>query len=201
MSTSNAQGRALKARGYRLGRRAEQQQQTRQRIVEAAVDLHCTVGPARTTVTQIAEKAGVQRHTVYAHFPDERSLFRACSELALSRDPLPDVESWRALAPGRHRAERGLRELYAWYQRNAGQAGCVLRDAEHHAPTREIVDARLTPTFDLAAQLLTEAVPKRSVPLVRLAIGFACWRSLSETLDPNLAAGLMADAIFCPRDQ
>ena len=91
MSTSNAQDRVPKTRSYRLGRRADKQAETRQRIVEAAVDLHSTLGPARTSVAQIAARAGVQRHTDYAHFPDERSLFLACSGLALARDPLPDV--------------------------------------------------------------------------------------------------------------
>ena len=72
MSISSAQTRAAKSekRTYRLGKRAEKQQETRRRIVEAAVDLHSTLGPARTTVAQIAERAGVQRHTYYAHFPD-----------------------------------------------------------------------------------------------------------------------------------
>ena len=71
-------------------RRAEQQAETRQRIVEAAVDLHGSVGPALTTISMVAERAGVQRHTFYAHFPDERSLFLACSGLAMERDPLPE---------------------------------------------------------------------------------------------------------------
>ena len=69
------------ARKYTLKKRADQQAQTRQRIVEAAVDLHGSVGPAATTISMVAERAGVQRHTLYAHFPDERSLFLACSGL------------------------------------------------------------------------------------------------------------------------
>ena len=76
---------------YNLKRRAEQQAETRRRIVEAAVDLHSTVGPALTTISMVAERAGVQRHTLYAHFPDERSLFLACSGLAQERDPLPEA--------------------------------------------------------------------------------------------------------------
>ena len=79
-------------RTYTLRRRAEQQAETRRRIVEAAVDLHGSVGPASTTFSMIAERAGVQRHTLYAHFPDERSLLLACSGLAHERDPLPDPE-------------------------------------------------------------------------------------------------------------
>src|SRR6478735_1547868 len=102
MSISNAQPGVAK-RPYRLGRRAAKQDETRQRIVEATVELHSTIGPARTTVSQIAERAGVQRHTFYAHFPDERGLLEACSGHALERDPLPDAAAWRELPAGRER--------------------------------------------------------------------------------------------------
>src|SRR4051794_23388702 len=87
----------IMTRTYTLKRRAEQQAQTRLRIVEAAVELHGDVGPAQTTFSMIAERAGVQRHTLYAHFPDERSLMLACSGLAMQRDPFPDAEPWRAI--------------------------------------------------------------------------------------------------------
>ena len=118
MSISNAQLRAAKPRTYRLGKRALKQDETRRQIVEAAVELHSTIGPARTSVAQIAEKAGVQRHTYYAHFPEERELMLACSGLALEREPLPDVKSWAAIPAGRKRIQRGLEEIYSWYERN-----------------------------------------------------------------------------------
>src|SRR5687768_2936331 len=158
MSISDAQSSAVKKRDYRLGRRALQQAETRRRIVEAAFELHSTLGPAQTTVSQIAERAGVQRHTYYAHFPEERGLFLACSGLALERDPLPDVEAWRAVPPGRARLREGLALIYSWYQRNAQQAACVLRDAEHHALTREMVELRMQPVFARAAILLGEGL-------------------------------------------
>ena len=124
-------------RTYTLKRRAEQQAETRLRIVEAAIDLHSTMGPAATTVSMVAEKAGVQRHTVYAHFPDDRSLYLACSGLALARSPLPNADSWRAIADPLARLRRGLREVYGWYAVNAALASCVLRDAEFHPLTRD----------------------------------------------------------------
>src|ERR1700750_3287761 len=99
-------------RTYTLKRRAEQQAGTRQRIVEAAVDLHSSVGPAHTTFSMVAERAGVQRHTLYAHFPDERSLLLACSALALGRDPLPDAEPWRTIADQDERLRTGLSAIY-----------------------------------------------------------------------------------------
>lgn len=195
MSTSTAQTRVANKRDYRLGARAVKQEETRRRIVEAAVDLHCSVGPARTTVAQIAERAGVQRHTYYAHFPEERDLFLACSGLALERDPLPAVEEWRALTPGRERLREGLAQLYAWYSRNEGQAACVLRDAEHHSLTREIVALRMEPTFEQAAIVLGEGVSERARPLLLVALQFATWRTLAPTHDPEGAAALMADAL------
>ena len=195
MSSSNAQVRAPKRRPYRLGRRADKQQETRRRIVEAAVELHSTLGPARTTLAQIAERAGVQRHTYYAHFPDERSLFLACSGHALGRDPLPDVEEWRTHAPGPERLRRALGDLYGWYERNAGQAACVLRDAEHHALTREIVELRMMPTFAAAAELLGEGLSGRSQALLGVALQFACWRALAESGHAHDAAELMSEAI------
>src|SRR6187200_133092 len=137
----------LMTRTYTLKRRAEQQAETRQRIVEAAVDLHGTVGPARTTFSMVAERAGVQRHTLYAHFPDERSLLMACSGLALERDPLPDPAPWRAIEDRRERLRVGLAALYGWYERNAALAACVLRDAESHALVREIVEIRMAPSL------------------------------------------------------
>src|SRR5688500_3522796 len=121
-------------RTYTLKRRAEQQAETRRRIVEAAMDLHGSVGPSRTTFSMVAEKAGVQRHTLYAHFPDERSLLLACSGLSMERHPLPDAARWRAIEDRHERLTTGLTEMYRWYERNAELAACVLRDAEFYPP-------------------------------------------------------------------
>jgi AcrR family transcriptional regulator len=187
--------RATKSRSYRLGRRAALQEQTRRRIVEAAVDLHCTIGPARTTVSQIAERAGVQRHTYYAHFPDERSLFLACSALALERGPLPDFEQLSAIAPGRKRVRQGLEWLYAWYAENEAHAACVTRDSETHALTREMVELRIAPAFARAAELMGEGLGDRAHVLLTVAIDFACWRTLKASLDHRQAAALMSDSI------
>ncbi|MGE3867755.1 MAG: TetR/AcrR family transcriptional regulator, partial [Hyphomonadaceae bacterium] len=132
-------------RAYTLKRRADQQADTRRRIVEAAVELHSTIGPAQTTVSMLAERAGVQRHTFYAHFPDERSMLMACSGHVMARDPPPDAEAWRAIKDQGERLRTGLAALYAWYARNAGVMACVLRDSEHHALVREVTDMRMKP--------------------------------------------------------
>ena len=185
----------MKKRDYRLGRRAEKQAETRQRIVETALELHSTVGPARTTVSQIAERAGVQRHTYYAHFPEERDLFLACSGLAMERDPLPDFAPLRARPAGRDRVCSGLKQLYEWYSRNRRQATCVLRDAENHALTREVVELRMAPAFQQAAEVLGEGLSRRSHTLLGLALSFSCWNNLAQSMKPGAAADLMSDAV------
>lgn len=200
MSNSTAHDSASK-RPYRLGKRAEQLKATRRRIVEAAVELHSTLGPAQTTVAQIAERAGVQRHTYYSHFPTEWDLVLACSGLALERDPLPDLNELQDLAAGRTRIEAGLARFYSWYERNAQMAACVLRDAEHHALTREIVELRMAPTFAAAGEVLGEGLGERSRALLHVALEFACWRTLSRSYPPTKAAALMCEAIALLRDE
>jgi AcrR family transcriptional regulator len=194
MSISTAPARASKRRPYRLGKRAEMQERTRRRIAEAALELHGTLGPARTSIAQIAERAGVQRHTFYAHFPDEWSLVEACSGLAFERDPLPDVERWVAFAPGPDRIRRGLEELYAWYQRNEQLTSCVLRDAEFHDLTRVAAEMRMGATFRRMRELLCECIGEQGCALVELALDFHCWRVLARSHTPPDAAELMAKA-------
>ena len=184
-------------RTYTLKRRAEQQAETRRRIVEATVDLHSSVGPAATTLSMIAEKAGVQRHTLYAHFPDERSLFLACSGFAMERDPLPDAQSWRAIEDRRERLRTGLAAIYGWYERNASLASCILRDAEHHSLTGEMVERQFGPAMALYVEVLGPRLSKKQHAVLRLALNFFTWRSLVRdgALSTAVAADVMARAI------
>ncbi len=185
------------ARTYTLKRRAEQQAETRLRIVEAAVALHGSVGPAQTSLSMVAERAGVQRHTLYAHFPDERSLSLACSGLALERDPLPDAAPWRAIADRRERLRIGLRAIWDWYDRNAELAACVLRDGEHHALTREIIELRMAPAMTAWHEVLGEKLGATKRALLHLALGFFSWRALVREagLRQNVAVEAMVRAI------
>ena len=114
-------------------------EETRRRITEAAVALHGRVGPARTTVSAVAERAGVQRHTVYRHFPTEAALFEACSTHFFAANPWPDPEPWRAISDPHRRVARALDELYAYYERTAPMFSNVFRDLD-------LVDA-LRPTI------------------------------------------------------
>jgi AcrR family transcriptional regulator len=185
------------ARTYTLKRRAENQAQTRQRIVEAAVDLHGTIGPAKTTISMIAEKAGVQRHTFYAHFPTEHELLLACSGLALERSPLPDPESWRGIADCTRRLSIGLGEIYDWYQRNAELTACVLRDAEHHDATRNIMALRFGPFFAAYQDVLGAGLSAGQQALLHLSLSFSTWRSLvrESGLTREAAVAAMVQAI------
>jgi AcrR family transcriptional regulator len=115
---------------YTLKRRAEQQAETRRRIVEAVVELDKTIGPAQTTISAIAERAGVERLTVYRHFPDDAALFSACSEHWRAAHPHPDLAVWVGIADPGERLRLALTEVYAYYDRTEAMLSNVLRDAE-----------------------------------------------------------------------
>jgi AcrR family transcriptional regulator len=184
-------------RTYTLKRRAEKQEQTRRRIVEAAVALHGSLGPAQTTFSMVAERAGVQRHTLYAHFPDEWSLLLACSALHIERSPPPDAAGWRIIGDPSERLRVGLAAVYGWFEENAGLAGCVLRDAESHAPTRDIVALRLGPYFGAYHDTLGAGLDPTQRALLHLSLNFFAWRALvSEAgLGSGEAVAAMARAI------
>lgn len=190
-------------RTYTLKRRAEQQAETRRRIVEAAVELHSSVGPALTTISMVAERASVQRHTLYAHFPDERSLILACSGLALERDPLPDAEVWRSIKDQRERLHVGLSAVYDWYERNADMAACVLRDAEYHSLTREIIHLRFEPPMVAYHDVLGAKLSTKQRAVLHLALSYFTWRTLvrESGLKQSAAVGAMVQAIDCGQDE
>src|SRR5581483_10317327 len=103
-------------RPYQMRRRAENIEDTRQRIVQATVAMHGSVGPAKTTILGIAERAGVTRATVYRHFPDETALFQACSAHWLSTQQPPDPHAWARIPEAEDRMRAGLRDLYRFYR-------------------------------------------------------------------------------------
>jgi AcrR family transcriptional regulator len=185
------------ARTYILRKRAESQAETRRRIVEAVVELHGSVGPARTTLSMIAERAGVQRHTLYAHFPDEWSLYLACSALTLERDPLPDAAPWRSIGDRCDRLLAGLLAIYGWYERNADLAGCVLRDAEFHPTTQKIADLSFGPFMAAYHEVLGAKLNAKQRAVLGLALSYFTWRTLVREggLKTATAAGVMVQAI------
>ena len=129
--------RSTKSRPYRMSRRAEQVDETRERITAATARLHTTVGPANTSVASIAEEAGVTRLTVYRHFSDLDVLFEACRAHWRAENPPPDPRLW-AETPGLEaRARRGLTEFYAWYREHAEELFPIYRDMTTMPPSSQ----------------------------------------------------------------
>ncbi len=171
------------ARKYEMKRRARRQEETHRRITEAAVELHQALGPAKTTISAIAERAGVQRLTVYKHFPDERALLSACSSHYEAANPLPDVGPWTHIPDPEERLRRALAETYAYHRRTEPMMTKVLRDAQVHAPTLEVTVPYLQ-HWDRARYALVTgwgAEDQRLKPLLAAlghALDFRTWRSL-----------------------
>lgn len=169
-----------KARPYRMTRRAERVNDTRLRIVEAAVALHGSVGPAGTTVMAIAEQAGVTRATVYRHFADDAALFEACSAHWLTRQVPPDPEAWSHVADPVERVRAGLADLYRFYRAGEAMLTRIYRDkASLPVEHRRGLDARERRIRDL---LLAGFRKKQRTRGLSAALGHAVsywtWRSL-----------------------
>ncbi len=189
---------ATPKRRYRKRRRAELEDETRQRITEAAVDLHGSVGPARTTVSAVAERAGVQRATVYRHFPNEEALFAACSAHWIAAHPLPDLDAWAQIADPDERLVVALGERYAWFERGEQMLERTTRDAAL-VPAMERPVAASAAWAEAATEVLLRGRLQRGArrQTVRAAIAhalaFPTWRSLvrEQQLPPAAAADLM----------
>jgi AcrR family transcriptional regulator len=171
------------ARKYNKRRRAELEEQTRLRITEAAVDLHGSLGPAKTTISAVAERAGVQRATVYRHFPDEEALFGACSAHWLSQHPLPDLAGWAAIGDHEDRLRLALSDLYAWYGRGEQMIELTTRDATlvpAMRPAGELRRAWLAAAAETIVRGRRErgARRRRVEAAVGHAVSFSTWRSL-----------------------
>jgi AcrR family transcriptional regulator len=170
-------------RRYRKRRRAAQEDETRQRITEATVDLHGTVGPARTTVSAVAERAGVQRATVYRHFPDDQALFDACSSHWIAAHPLPELEGWAAIEGTDERLRTALAQLYAWFEHGEQMLEKTTRDAAT-VPALQPSMAAFTQWFETATEILLKGRPERGAKRRRVkaaighALAFSTWRSL-----------------------
>ena len=166
-------------RRYELKERARRQAETRERIVEATVALHTSVGPARTTISAIAERAGVERHTVYAHFPDDRTLVDACSAHWRARHPFPDVRRRLEHDVAEQRLRGVLSDLYAWYEEVESDLEVLLRDAPLDPVYTEAMAGTAEATAGFADDLARDW-PRRKP--VRAALGhaveFETWRSL-----------------------
>jgi AcrR family transcriptional regulator len=177
------------ARKYEQTQRADQVEKTRRRIVETTVSLHLERGPAATSIAEVARGAGVQRRTVYNHFPDDAALFAACSAHWRARHPAPDPAGWADL-------RQGLRELYGWYRDTEPMTAHVLRDAEVLPSLRRVIEPGLGAYAEAVRAALAKGYPaSRSVDAaIRLVTDFHAWRALAPLGDDEaveLAARLV----------
>jgi AcrR family transcriptional regulator len=173
-------------RKYEMKKRAERQRETRRRIVEATVELHRTRGPAKTTISEIAQRAGVNRLTVYNHFPHITDLLKACSRSWTERHPAPDPTSWAQIRDPKERLRTALAELYGFYARTEPMRANVLRDAETMPALSALLQGTVVPYLGAARDLLAEGWEvsgnsrRRLLATLKLAIDFHTWRSLER---------------------
>lgn len=185
-------------RPYRKRKRAETEEETRRRITEAAVEMHGTVGPANTKVTELAERAGVSRMTVYNHFPTELDLFRACSTHWGNENPFPDPTDWLRHEDPEVRLRRALAELYEWYDQKQGMLGKVLRDTPLLPSLREYMDDLWGGFMDAAVEALARGWSGAEMEVdalrgaLRLAVDFHTWRVLTDSGMTSEAAAELA---------
>lgn len=190
-------------RKYELKERAESQQRTRQRIAKAAAELHEQVGPAGTTVAEIARRAGVSRLTVYKHFPDDAALYPACAAHHIAENPLPDFDA--ALAPENpvDRVRALLTTVYADWYRGWGR---MMRNLQRDRRSDPVLDEYMRDSSDAGLARLADAATAgfeleagsvtRVRSLVRVALDFWTWDRLeAEGLSDRQKAELMTEAI------
>jgi AcrR family transcriptional regulator len=172
-------------RRYEKRARAAAEEATRARIIDAAIDLHGTAGPARTTISAIAERAGVRRATVYRHFPDERALFLGCSGTWAERNPIPDPATWAGIADPAARVEAALEAIYAWYEQAEPMLSKVLRDVDAMPVIQEVQAGRLAYLAAVEDGLaagwgMRGHAATRLRATIALALDFFAWRTLHE---------------------
>ena len=190
-------------RKYELKARAESQQATRERIAAAAAELHQEVGVAKTRVADIARRAGVQRLTVYNHFPDLDALLPACTAHYLRQHPRPDLAPAFAAATPTERVRLALEALYRWYRENA----VMQRRVQGERASVPELDAWLGRSSDVALAELADGLSAgidrpRARALARVALDFWTWQRLDrEGLDDAAAAELMAAVVAGSRQR
>ena len=171
-------------RPYRMKRRAELEQATRRRITESAVELHGSLGPAHTSMSAVAEHAGVRRSTLYRHFPDEMALFEACNAHWRAANPVPDLASWAAIEDPDERSRLALGELYAFYRSTQRMLENLHRDEAVSAPVERLfggfhayLDGARTTL--MAGRRVRGRARRRVSAAIGHALAFATWRSLA----------------------
>lgn len=175
----------MKKRKYTKTRRAELQEQTRDKIVEAAMALHEELGPRATSISAIAERAGVQRLTVYRHFEDDVAIFQACSSRWFELNPPPDPSLWQELAPAAQRTEEALLNIYTYYADTASMLSGVIRDEAEVPALQEVMKGFRSYLDRIGNDLLKAWQPeskkrKDIKALINHAMQFSTWQSFSQ---------------------
>jgi AcrR family transcriptional regulator len=174
-------------RRYELRKRARSQEKTRLRITEAAVELHGTVGPVRTTISDVARLAGVRRMTVYNHFATDADLFDACSTHWVTQNPPPDAGEWSHIGDPLERAGMALREMYAYYRQNEKMLENVLRDATLIPALGSIMEQKWWPVIEGMVDVLADgfetvaSTDASRQATLRLALDFSTWQTLTRS--------------------
>ena len=196
------------ARKYELKRRAQRQEETRQRIVEATVHLHETVGAQGATISAIAEQAGVERLTIYRHFPDERSLLTACTGHYLAQHQPPDPGNWQAIADPEQCLQTALMEIYAYHR----QTEAMMNSAQHDMVDLPVLRELLEPMFGYWRQVRDRLAEKfgdryredeerhaQICAAIGHAVDFVTWRSLvrQQGLEDRQAVTAMLAMVRC----
>ena len=191
------------SRKYELRQRAERQAETRRRIVQAALDLHGTVGPARTTVSAIAELAGVERKTFYRHFPEPEAIFAACGAHFRELNPPPNPDTWKDIADPQQRIHHALEACYGYYRQHQQAIANILRDRELGIPVGDgLINHRALAKRSLANGF---RVSRRRKPILDasldLALDFHTWQTLADAslTDPQ-AAKLVSSLVLTQTD-
>lgn len=186
-------------RKYVLRARATTQRQTRDRIVAATMGLHRKIGPAKTTVADIARVARVQRLTVYNHFPALADLLGACQGHFLALHPPPNLMPGVPRAKATRRLESALTEMYGWYRANEEMERHVHGD-RHLVPELDALLRRtLDPTLDATADAYARLIGESARPLIRVALEFRTWQLLAgRGLDDREIARVFARASSRP---
>lgn len=193
-------------RKYEKRARAEAEAQTRRRITESAVELHGTLGPAHTSMSAVAEHAGVRRSTLYRHFPDERTLFGACSAHWAEENPPPDIAAWAAIEDPGERLATALPDLYAYYRRTEGMMDKLLRDEATVEVVNELMGAYRA-MLGQATEILMKGrglrgnAAKRTRAAIGHALAFRTWQDLTgaQGLDDEGAAELLVGLVAAAR--
>jgi AcrR family transcriptional regulator len=191
------------SRPYRKTERARQEADTRRRVMEAAVELHRTVGPANTKITDVAEQAGVSRMTVYNHFPTEVDLFMACSTHWATHNPFPDPVGWAVIDDPSERLVSALKELYGWYGLKEDMLGKVFRDTPVVPSLAAVMDGFWSTYVEELVRTLAHgwpAVGNADVvlqPALRLVVDFGTWQVLTSWgLEHGCAAEVAARMVI-----